>query len=72
MNTSFFDANKYVWRNIIFIFAHFRFHIITPMFTGFANVVNCLYNVKQMVYSESTVTTLEVLRMALINNWGEK
>ena len=42
------------------------------MFTGFANVVNCLYNVKQMVYSENTVTTLEVLRMALINNWGEK
>ena len=42
------------------------------MFVGFANTVNSLYNVKKMVYSENDVTTLANLKMALINNWGEK
>ncbi len=41
------------------------------MYVGFANAINSLYNVKKMVYDENDVTTLEVLRMALINNWGE-
>ena len=50
----------------------FRFRIMTPMFIGFANTVNSLYNVKKMVYDANNVTTLETLRMALINNWGEK
>lgn len=42
------------------------------MFVGFANTVNSLYNIKKMVYDENDVATLETLRMALINNWGEK
>ena len=49
-----------------------RFHILTPMYVGFTNTVNSLYNVKKMVYDENSVTTLETLRMALINNWGQK
>ena len=49
-----------------------RFHILTPMYVGFTNTVNSLYNVKKMVYDDNCVTTLETLRMALINNWGEK
>lgn len=42
------------------------------MFVGFANTVNSLYNIKEMVYGENDVTTLEDLKMGLINNWGEK
>ena len=49
-----------------------RFHIISPMFVGFANTVNSLYNVKKMVYDENNTVSLEALRMALFNNWGEK
>ena len=50
----------------------FRFHILTPMYTGFTNTVNSLYNVKKMVFTENNVATLEMLKMALMNNWGEK
>lgn len=42
------------------------------MFTGFANTVNSLYNVKKMIFDDNSVATMEMLRMALINNWGEK
>lgn len=42
------------------------------MFVGFANAVNSLYNIKEMVYGENDVTTLEDFRMALITNWGQK
>ena len=49
-----------------------RFHILTPMYTGFANTVNSLYNVKKMIFNDSDIATMEMLRMALINNWGEK
>lgn len=42
------------------------------MFVGFANTVNSLYNVKKMVFDVNKVATLEMLRMALINNWGEE
>lgn len=48
------------------------FHILTAMFTGFANTVNSLYNIKQMVYSDNDVTTLDNFKMALITNWGHK
>ena len=53
-------------------FLPFRFRILTPMLVGFSNTVNSLYNVKQMVYSKYPVATLSTLRMALMNNWGEK
>ena len=42
------------------------------MYTGFTNTVNSLYNVKKMVFTENNVATMEMLRMALMNNWGEK
>ena len=42
------------------------------MYVGFANTVNSLYNVKRMIFDHNDVTTLEFLKMALINNWGEK
>lgn len=43
------------------------------MYNGFVNTVNSLYNVKKMVFSEGgNVATMEMLRMALMNNWGEK
>ncbi len=45
---------------------------MTPMLIGFANTINSLYNIKKMVFNENDVATLETLRMALINNWGEK
>lgn len=46
---------------------------MAPMFVGFANTVNSLYNVKQMVFDNvDNVTTLETLTMALINNWGHR
>ena len=49
-----------------------RFHIICPMYVGFTNAVNSLYNVKEMVYGSNNTTSLKSLRMALINNWGSK
>lgn len=49
-----------------------RFHIISPMYVGFANTVNSLYNIKNMVYDQNNIVSLEALRMALFNNWGEK
>ena len=49
-----------------------RFHIISPMYVGFANTVNSLYNIKKMVYDQNNIVSLETLRMALFNNWGEK
>ena len=33
-------------------FSLFRFHILTPMYVGFTNTVNSLYNVKKIVYDE--------------------
>lgn len=64
-------SNENVSIIIVIIIVH-RFHTLTPMYAGFANTVNSLYNVKKMVYDENNVSTLEMLRMALINNWGEK
>lgn len=46
---------------------------MVPMYVGFANAVNSLYNVKKMVFDDvDNVATLETLTMALINNWGHK
>lgn len=46
---------------------------MVPMYVGFANAVNSLYNVKKMVFDEvDNVATLETLTMALINNWGHR
>ena len=42
------------------------------MYVGLTNTINSLYCVKKMVFDRNNVTTLEVLRMALMNNWGEK
>ena len=42
------------------------------MYVGFANTVNSLYNIKSMVYDQNNIVSLETLRMALLNNWGEK
>jgi hypothetical protein len=42
------------------------------MYVGFANTVNSLYNIKNMVYDQNNIVSLETLRMALFNNWGEK
>lgn len=51
----------------------YRFHIMAPMYVGFANTVNSLYNVKKMVFDDvNNVATLETLTMALINNWGHR
>ena len=61
-----------VWFVRLFYLSHFSFHILSAIYAGFANTVNSLYNVKKMVYSEHDVTTLENLKMALMNNWGEK
>lgn len=48
-----------------------KYHIMVPMYVGFANTVNSLYNVKKMVFDDvNNVATLETLTMALINNWG--
>ena len=41
------------------------------MYVGFTNTVNSLYNVKKIVYDENDVASLTILKMALINNWGE-
>ena len=44
---------------------------MAPMYVGFANAVNSLYNVKKLVFDDvNNVATLETLTMALINNWG--
>ena len=57
----------------IWLFIHlYRFHILTPMYVGLTNTINSLYCVKKMVFDRDNITTLEVLRMALMNNWGEK
>ncbi|KAL5516876.1 hypothetical protein EMCRGX_G002310 [Ephydatia muelleri] len=47
-----------------------RFHTLTPMYVGFTNTVNSLYNVQEMVYGPNRTTSLKSFRMALINNWG--
>ena len=56
-----------MWLNLLY-----RFHILTPMYVGFANTVNSLYNIKKMVFDVNNVSTMEMLKMALINNWGEE
>ena len=42
------------------------------MYVGFSNTVNSLYNIKKMVYDQNNVVSLATLKIALINNWGEK
>jgi hypothetical protein len=48
-----------------------QYKIFCPQYTGVANLVNALWNIKQLVYVEK-VTNLEEIRNVLLVNWGDE
>jgi hypothetical protein len=48
-----------------------QYKIFCPQYTGVANLVNSLWNIKQLVFVEK-VTTLEEIRNCLLVNWGDE
>lgn len=48
------------------------YHIVAPMMCGITDTINSLYSIKKLVFdSETAITDLPELLMALWNNWGE-
>ena len=47
-----------------------EYKLFCPQYTGVANLVNSLWNIKQLVF-ELQVTNLEEVRNVLVVNWGD-
>ena len=48
-----------------------EYKLFCPQYTGAANLVDSLWNIKQLVF-EKKVTNLEEIRFILLCNWGDE
>lgn len=47
-----------------------RYNLFAPQYTGLTNLVNAMWNIRELVFRRKMVS-LDQLRMILINNWGK-
>jgi hypothetical protein len=48
-----------------------EYKLFCPQFTGGANLINSLWNIKKLVFDQKD-TTLEEIRFVLLVNWGDE